>query len=92
MSTLPAVTDSSIYPADYWRIAKVRRVVPVNASTLWRWVRDGKFPRPIKLGPRTTAWRATDVISWIQAKANAGVETIDLKKSKAVALPARVET
>lgn len=37
--------------------------IPVSRSTWWAGVRDGRFPKPIKLGPRTTAWREVDIDS-----------------------------
>lgn len=40
-------------------------LVPVSASTLWLWVRDGKFPKPVKLGERVTAWRVEDVRAYL---------------------------
>lgn len=36
-------------------------LIPVSKSTWWVGVRDGRYPRPIKLGPRITAWRAEDI-------------------------------
>jgi prophage regulatory protein len=39
---------------------------PVSASTLWQWVRDKKFPAPIKLGPRVTAWKVEDVRAYLE--------------------------
>lgn len=35
--------------------------VPVSKSTWWAGVKDGRFPKPIKLGPRITAWRVEDI-------------------------------
>ena len=35
--------------------------IPVSKSTWWAGVKDGRFPKPLKLGPRTTVWRAEDV-------------------------------
>ncbi|MFD0978217.1 helix-turn-helix transcriptional regulator [Tropicimonas aquimaris] len=35
--------------------------VPVARSTWWAGVRDGRFPEPVRLGPRTTAWRVGDI-------------------------------
>lgn len=35
--------------------------IPVSRSTWWAGVKDGRFPRPVKLGPKTTAWRAEDI-------------------------------
>lgn len=35
--------------------------IPVSKSTWWQGIRDGRFPRPVKLGPRITAWRVEDI-------------------------------
>lgn len=35
--------------------------IPVSKSTWWAGVKDGRFPKPVKLGPRTTAWRVEDI-------------------------------
>lgn len=35
--------------------------VPVGKSTWWQGVKEGRFPQPIKLGPRITVWRAEDI-------------------------------
>lgn len=35
--------------------------IPVSKSTWWAGVKDGRFPQPIKLGPRITAWRVDDI-------------------------------
>jgi predicted DNA-binding transcriptional regulator AlpA len=33
--------------------------LPVSPATIWRWVRDGQFPKPFKLGKSTTVWDQT---------------------------------
>jgi prophage regulatory protein len=35
--------------------------VPVSRSTWWAGVKSGRFPKPVKLGPRITAWRVEDI-------------------------------
>lgn len=40
-------------------------VLPFSASTLWRLVGDGSFPKPIKFSERVTAWRVGDVRRWL---------------------------
>lgn len=35
--------------------------IPVSKSTWWAGVKDGRFPAPVKLGPRITAWRVADI-------------------------------
>lgn len=34
---------------------------PVSKSTWWAGVKAGRFPKPVKLGPRITAWRVEDI-------------------------------
>jgi len=43
--------------------------IPVGRSTWWAGVKDGRFPKPVKLSPRVTAWRAEDIRALIE---NAG--------------------
>ena len=33
----------------------------VSRQTIWRWVSRGVLPEPLKLGPRTSRWRACDI-------------------------------
>ena len=35
--------------------------IPVSKSTWWQGVKEGRFPKPQKLGPRTTVWKAEDI-------------------------------
>jgi prophage regulatory protein len=41
--------------------------IPVSKSTWWAGVKSGRFPKPVKLGPRTTAWRVTDIDNLIDS-------------------------
>lgn len=49
-------------------------VVPFSPATLWRKVKDGSFPAPVKLSPRVTAWRVEDVRAWLLSPTMAGGE------------------
>jgi prophage regulatory protein len=40
--------------------------IPIGKSSWWQGVRDGRFPRPVKLGPKTTAWRVEDIRTLIE--------------------------
>lgn len=42
-------------------------IVPVGKSSWWLGVRSGKYPKPVKLGPRTTAWRVEDIRALIES-------------------------
>jgi predicted DNA-binding transcriptional regulator AlpA len=36
-------------------------IIPVSKSTWWQGVKEGRFPQPVKLSARVTAWRVADV-------------------------------
>jgi predicted DNA-binding transcriptional regulator AlpA len=44
------------------------RNIVANRTTLSRWMRrqENPFPKPIRLGPNTLAWRLLDIESWMQ--------------------------
>jgi len=49
-------------------------IIPISKSHWWAGVKDGRFPQPIKLGPRTTALRASDIQALVeQLSGNGGV-------------------
>jgi prophage regulatory protein len=41
-------------------------VIPISKSSWWQGVKDGRYPAPVKLGPRTTAWRVEDIRALIE--------------------------
>ncbi len=41
--------------------------IPFSPATLWRKVKDGTFPSPVKLSERVTAWRVEDIRAWMQS-------------------------
>ena len=49
-------------------------IIPVKKTTWWEGVKSGRFPKPVKLGPRVTAWRVDDIralVSSMEAGGNA---------------------
>ena len=44
--------------------------IPISKSTWWAGVRSGRYPSPIKLGPRLTAWRVEDIRALIEQGVN----------------------
>lgn len=36
-------------------------IIPIGKSSWWAGVKSGRYPKPVKLGPRTTAWRVEDI-------------------------------
>jgi predicted DNA-binding transcriptional regulator AlpA len=61
-----------IDPRCLLRLRQVLALVPISASSWWAGVRAGRFPKPVKLGPRTTAWRASDILALIDSLSRDG--------------------
>lgn len=47
-------------------------ILPIGRSTWWAGVRSGRFPKPVKLGPRTTAWRASEIRELVERLSREG--------------------
>jgi prophage regulatory protein len=48
------------------RLAQVLTVIPVCKSSWWNGVKSGRYPKPVKLSPRCTAWKAEDIHALIK--------------------------
>lgn len=46
--------------------AAVPAIIPVSKSTWWNGIATGRFPQPVKLGPRATAWRVEDIRALVE--------------------------
>lgn len=53
----------------YIRLPIMMRLYGVSAATIWRGVRNGTIPKPVKLTERTTAWNVGLVKAALAAKA-----------------------
>ncbi|HNV68262.1 MAG TPA: AlpA family phage regulatory protein [Candidatus Ozemobacteraceae bacterium] len=49
----------------FLRLPPVLQLIPVSKATWWAGVQSGRFPRGIKLTPRTTGWRRSDILQLI---------------------------
>lgn len=49
------------------RISEVMHLTSLKRSTLYKKTQNGTFPRPVKIGMRSSAWRLSDVIRWTKA-------------------------
>lgn len=50
----------------YMRLPEILILFPVSKSTWWEGVRIQRYPQPIKLGPRMTAWRKKDITKLLE--------------------------
>ncbi len=47
------------------REPQVLEIIPVSKATLWRGVKSGQFPKPVRLSSRTVAWTESSIQSYI---------------------------
>ena len=50
------------------RLPALKERIPVATSTLYAWMADGQFPKPVPLGARAVGWRESDIDAWLDAK------------------------
>ncbi len=43
------------------RLPQILAVIPISKSQFWLGVKNGHYPKPIKLGAKTTVWRVEDI-------------------------------
>lgn len=50
------------------RINELIEKTGIARSTIWLWVSEDKFPKPIKLSPRITVWEEDKIEDWMNKK------------------------
>jgi prophage regulatory protein len=52
-------------PTRLIRIKEVQYRTGLGRSTIYRWMAQGRFPRPFQLGIRSVAWPEESIQHWI---------------------------
>ena len=50
----------------FLRLRQVLQIIPISKSVWWEGCKTGRFPKPIKLSERTTAWKAEDIAALVK--------------------------
>lgn len=61
---------TNIPKTGFLRLPQVLTLIPISKSTWWAGCKTGRFPKPVKLGPRTTVWRAEDIAALVKRFGN----------------------
>lgn len=61
---------SNLPESGYMRPAQVMRHFQISESTLWNWVRKGKFPKPDKLSDGVSRFDVLQIQAWLEARKN----------------------
>ena len=57
---------STIPATGFLRLPQVLAFIPVSQSSWWEGVKEGRFPKPVKLGKRTSAWKVEDITALVE--------------------------
>lgn len=41
-------------------------ILPISESAWWAGIKAGKYPKLVKLGPRTSAWRESEIMQIVE--------------------------
>ncbi len=53
-----------MHPQQYLTYRQLSDRYGKSRVQLWRWVRDGHFPAPVQLGPKSVAFHLQDILEW----------------------------
>jgi prophage regulatory protein len=56
--------DPKLHAQRLLRLAEVSTMIGLKRSSIYRYVADGQFPAPIKVGERSVRWKLADVLAW----------------------------
>ena len=65
---IPQPISAASHPDALLQAPVVQTLLGIGKSTLFAMVREGRFPRPIKISARCTRWKAGEVTAWLKSQ------------------------
>ena len=62
---LVLLTMKETMKESYLNIDDITNSLKINEDTLMRWIKEGKFPQPLRIKDRTTLWSYALIENWI---------------------------
>lgn len=59
------------YPLVALRLSHVKALVPLGRSSIYAGMKNGTFPKSIKLGERAVGWIESEVNDWLSSRIKA---------------------
>jgi prophage regulatory protein len=54
-----------VFDSPYQTRQQVEKLFQVSRPTLYRWMKEGKFPKSVRRGANMVRWKASDLEAWI---------------------------
>ena len=52
----------------YYLRQDLESLFQISRATIYRWVKEGSFPKPIHLGANMVRWKVSDIEAWVIAR------------------------
>ena len=60
-----------VFDSPYQTRHQLEKLFKVSLATIYRWIKEGKFPKPVRLGANMVRWKASDIEAWMMQKEKA---------------------
>jgi prophage regulatory protein len=57
-----------VFDSPYQTRHQLENLFKVSPATIYRWIKEGNFPRSVRLGPNMVRWKAADIEAWMLEK------------------------
>ncbi|MEG0968943.1 helix-turn-helix transcriptional regulator [Pseudomonas sp. NUPR-001] len=51
----------------FLRIEEVVHIIGISRNTVYRRIKEGTFPKQVRIGPNSVAWRQSDISVWMSS-------------------------
>ncbi len=52
--------------AQFMRRTEIEQVLRIGRSTIYGLMAQGKFPKPVRISPRSVAWRVSEIEAYLE--------------------------
>lgn len=57
---------------EYLAVRDIRAIYGLSEAAVWRWTKEGRFPKPVRIGTRWTRWLKSEVEAFINSNRKLG--------------------
>ena len=68
MNETKNLIDEESFKSGYLRLPEILKLLGISRSTFYAGIKYGKYPMPLKIGKRVSAWKKEDVRKIIEAQ------------------------
>ncbi len=54
------------------RRREVEEITGLRRSSIYKYMKEGKFPQRVQVGRNAVRWRASDIAAWVESRPTAG--------------------